>query len=36
MGSTGSKARGEHVGWKTGCRECDETRKVGDIVIGGP
>jgi len=36
VGSTGSKARGEHVGWETGGCECDKSRKGGDIVIGGP
>jgi len=36
VGSTRSRARGEHVGWKTCCGECDETREAGDIVIGGP
>jgi len=36
VGSTGSRARGEHVGWETGGRECNKPRKGGDIVIGGP
>ena len=36
MGNTGSRARREHVGWETGGRECDESRKNSDIVIGGP
>jgi len=36
VGSTGSRARGEHVGWESGGRECNKSRKGGDIVIGGP
>jgi len=36
VGSTGSRAQGEHVRWKAGGRECDKSRKDGQIVIGGP
>jgi len=36
VGSAGSRARGEHVGRETSGRECDKSRKDGDILIGRP
>jgi len=36
VGNRGTRARGEHVGWKTSGRERNKSGESGDVVIGVP